>query len=312
MSAPGHSEHVVGFVLMYHRVKPSEGESDPHGLIVTPQNFRGQLNHLNSAYRILPLDEFVNELEKEENPIQPAVVITFDDGYSDTYEYAYPILHELDLPATMFLPTDYVGGLIGLFWWERWIEMIKRTQEPILDWDESSTPIRFDLNLPSSREKAFWTVNSWLGSVPTYQRERKLEMLGRILVYDDTSEPIALTWDQVREMDGRGIEFGSHSRSHPAFSALTDEEAYEEALASRHEIERQIGHSINAFAYPYGGSQEFRPEQGTILHRAGFRSACTSLLGPVRYGCDPFLLNRVIVKNEPGEDLLESLEEYLD
>lgn len=305
-------KRVLGFILMYHRVKPSQGEPDPHGLRVTPQNFRDQLNQIATAFRVLSLGEFVDELQEGDNPAQPAVVITFDDGYVDTYIYAYPILHELSLPATMFLPTNYIQGHADLFWWERWLEMITQTKTAILDWEEGSSAARFDLNLQIGRDKAFWTINQWLASVPTERRERKLEELGRILGGNVTSTSIALTWDQVRAMAAGGISFGSHSRSHPPFSVLTDEEAYAEAEGSKKEIEGQLRRTIDAFAYPYGGPDEFRPEQGAILRQAGFRSACTSLLGPVRHGCDPFLLNRVIVKDEPGESLLKSLEAHLD
>ena len=314
MTAPETAEArpAVGIVLMYHRILDANTDLDPHRLRVSPSNFADQLNQLGRLCRVMPLDEFVDELERAPSPAgRPAAVVTSDDGYVDNYDNAYPTLRELGMPAIVFLPTDYVDGRAGLFWWERWLEMLNLTREKRLAWDEVGRGTQFDLTSRSGREEAFWTINRWLGSVATGQRERKLAELAQQLGYADATKPIALSWDQVREMAGSGVAFGSHSRSHPAFSALSDAEAYGEAAESRLELERQLGQPIRHFAYPYGGRSEFRPEQGQILARAGYRSACTTWPGPVQAGTHAFLLNRVMAKNWSGDELKHHLESLL-
>ena len=98
----GRNKYVVP-ILMYHSVNP---QSDPliKRLILTPQAFERQMRFLKEhKYNVLTLESVVR-LIKDKKKIPPGTVaITFDDGYRDSYTYAFPILKKYDLPATMFI-----------------------------------------------------------------------------------------------------------------------------------------------------------------------------------------------------------------
>lgn len=93
-------------VLMYHSI--SNGEK---GLFKVPKNtFYEHMKYLkDNDYKTLTLDELYNHLINGIPFSEKSVAITFDDGYSDNYKNAYPILKKLGLKATIFTITDYIA-----------------------------------------------------------------------------------------------------------------------------------------------------------------------------------------------------------
>lgn len=95
-------------IITYHSVQPN-GEG-PRSARVQPSDFEAQLTWLaEQGYEVISLSDLVDSLQ-EGRPLSPKQVsITFDDGYADQYEYAYPVLRRLKMPATIFLVTGKVG-----------------------------------------------------------------------------------------------------------------------------------------------------------------------------------------------------------
>lgn len=95
--------------LLYHRVNCLE--KDINLLAVSPKNFYDQMLYLKQNYKIVKFDEDWSEVE------QDAVCITFDDGYFDNYQYAFPILKKLEIPATIFVATGNLDTKEE-YWWD--------------------------------------------------------------------------------------------------------------------------------------------------------------------------------------------------
>ena len=102
-------------VLAYHRVVEKWDRtldySQP-GMVVTADTFVRQLHFLKKHFEIVPLSSPINskfEIRNSKCPDRPLCVITFDDGWRDNYEIAFPILRQHGLPATIFLTTDFIG-----------------------------------------------------------------------------------------------------------------------------------------------------------------------------------------------------------
>jgi peptidoglycan/xylan/chitin deacetylase (PgdA/CDA1 family) len=98
-------------VLLYHSVAPS---CDPRFAewTVTPEQFAAQMSHLDDkGYRPLTIRELATQAFERRAPIDPrSVVITFDDGFADFHQHAWPQLRRHSLTATVFISTGYVGG----------------------------------------------------------------------------------------------------------------------------------------------------------------------------------------------------------
>jgi len=98
-----------------------------------------------------------------------------------------------------------------------------------------------------------------------------------------------LSWGEIREMDKYGIEFGSHTLSHPDLTRVSLQDAEREIHQSKEAIQTRLGKAVNVFAYPYG-----RYSPGVMgLVRDAFEGACSTRLGKVRPDSDRYLLKRL-------------------
>ena len=107
-----------------------------------------------------------------------------------------------------------------------------------------------------------------------------------------------LTWDDVRRLHAAGVEFGSHTVSHPVLHGLPAAELADELVRSRAQIERTLGAVCPGFAYPYAYPQAdaaFTARFGAALRQAGYASAVTTSVGRVHPGDDRFSLRRLPV-----------------
>jgi peptidoglycan/xylan/chitin deacetylase (PgdA/CDA1 family) len=97
-------------ILVYHRVAPRYPGVPEPTLNVTPRSFREQLHGLSRrGFQFRPL-RAVLDAHRKGLPVPPrTVVVTFDDGYANVCTEAWPVLHDLRIPTTVFLNTAYLG-----------------------------------------------------------------------------------------------------------------------------------------------------------------------------------------------------------
>ena len=104
--------------------------------------------------------------------------------------------------------------------------------------------------------------------------------------------PRPLAWDQVKEMHQHGIEFGSHTRTHPMLSQISHDEARREIRESKRTIEEALGTPVHFFCYPRG---DFNDAVKRIVKEEGYLAACTTLPGLNDWTTDLFALRRTYV-----------------
>ncbi len=93
-------------VLTYHRVRDDGKYSD---ISVTTKNLDNQLRYLKKNFDVIPLMEAVKSLQNGRRPKSDLTSISFDDGYKDNFSKALPVLKRHEIPATIFLVSDYIG-----------------------------------------------------------------------------------------------------------------------------------------------------------------------------------------------------------
>ena len=96
-------------VLMYHKVSP-----DPHtgglGLRVPPEDFDWEMQYLKkNGYHAVGLGDVLDYFQQGKALPEKPIVITFDDGYKDNFQYAYPILRKYSYTATVFVVANTIG-----------------------------------------------------------------------------------------------------------------------------------------------------------------------------------------------------------
>lgn len=110
-------------ILKYHRIAASCFEAPL--LCVSPQSFKRQMDFIaRHGYQVISLEELVDALSQKKKLSYKTVVITFDDGTGDNYQYGFPTLKKYGFPATIFVISDSVGRP-GFLSWEQLKEMQK-------------------------------------------------------------------------------------------------------------------------------------------------------------------------------------------
>ena len=115
----GHIPAVKVPILVYHIVRPSypDDSLSVRALAVTPEIFDQEMSVLKSrGYVVIPFSELEDHFYKGTVLPQKPVVLTFDDGWKDQYEYALPILEKYNYTATFFIPSNFPGHPSYMSW----------------------------------------------------------------------------------------------------------------------------------------------------------------------------------------------------
>ncbi|HEY6221858.1 MAG TPA: polysaccharide deacetylase family protein, partial [Candidatus Eisenbacteria bacterium] len=237
--------------------------------------FDRQIAFLKSRFRIVPLKELV---EFRAGGVIPTntVTITVDDGYEDFYKYAYPILKRHAVPATLFVVSRFAAGELWL--WPDLIQYaVEHSDRRELTFDLGPARGRWTLEREEDKLAAWSDIaDHCLTLGPEGTRDLTAALLDALGVKAPPSPPPELraaSWDQVREMAAGGIEIGSHSRTHPRLSLLSQEDLRDEIDGSKREIEAQVSRPVVSFAYPNGREQDFDDRCRRALATAGYSSA---------------------------------------
>jgi len=296
-------------VLTYHDLsdepKPGTVEKELFELrpSVTKRQFESHLQMLKKRFKVVSLPDIVREIRGKGRLENDSVAITFDDGYESFYRLAFPLLRKYDLPATMFLPTDFVSSQ-RMFWWDELLQIIfyavpqRKSASfliPIIG-EKLAKQFHSAGNDVRRRKEFLEFLEFYLRSIQDGQREEKIKNLKEILLPDQdvkSASSKTLTWDQIAEMARQGINFGSHTRSHLNLKFASLEKVEEELAKSKDAIEKNDKARVVCFAYPYEVDFETHLGVKAILNDLKYECACTSLPGVNLSNLDPFFLKRM-------------------
>ena len=276
-------------IIPYHMVVDKPNGFYPE---ISIHDFERQVAQLYKNYNVISLDEIVERVTRRES-LRRCVAITFDDGFRDNYEKAYPILKQYGVPATIFLTTGYIEGEKSPWFIKlRHIFMkTRRTHFQFRMWNQAfSIPMRSSLE----RYEASEVVMKYLMNSTDVEKYLVLERLSEELEANESMElsNIMLNWEQIREMSKNGIDFGAHTVNHPVLTRVPISEAEEEIVKSKDTIEYKLGKPVTSFAYPFGNRTQYSVEFFEILEKYKFNCAVTAERGSNGYGTELFALNR--------------------
>jgi peptidoglycan/xylan/chitin deacetylase (PgdA/CDA1 family) len=285
-------------VLMLHDVG---GASYPAGV------FTRQMAYLRRNFQVVPLERLLHSVSRAHategvggeiaSPTRDSaqkterstdgigeVALTFDDGLRNNFTVVYPILRSLNLPATFYLCPDLIET--GRWLWNR--EARERLRS--LSVAERSALFR----RTEAEGRTVEGVVEWMKSLGLSERLAVEEQIrgASSAFHPNQAQHEAfdlMRWDDVRALQPELITIGSHTRSHPILSRLSEGELAREVVGSREELERRLGRPVEHFCYPNGD----RDPRVVQLVRHTYSSAVTVLSGFVRRGADPFLLPRI-------------------
>ncbi|MCX6787679.1 MAG: polysaccharide deacetylase family protein [Candidatus Kaiserbacteria bacterium] len=117
--------HIAMPILVYHIVRPSYDSDSAavRALAHTPEIFEAELQYLLAAgYHSVSFNDLENRLQYGTPLPSKPILLSFDDGWGDQYDYAFPILKKLQVTATFFVFTNSIGRR-GFLTWDKLKEM---------------------------------------------------------------------------------------------------------------------------------------------------------------------------------------------
>lgn len=288
-------------VLNYHRIGNPDDDRFGSGVFsATAEQFNNQICYLKRHVALVTLEEalaFVEGTSKEKTCCC-RVLITFDDGYLDNYDIAYPILRSNGVQGVFFLTTNLVGSC-HIPWWDQIAYLMKtaRRRQFFLRYPVGLTVDIDTSGLTDSLRSVLSLYKKPENSDPARFMQELLEETGG----DDPPGVLRrfLDWDEAREMIRGGMAIGSHTHSHHILSQLEPELQLKELVQSRSIFKEQLGFQPDALAYPVGGRTSFTDQTQRAARDAGYRAAFSFYGGTnLRGSTSPFDVNRVGVGRE--------------
>ena len=287
-------------ILTYHRVVEPEKTSQllEPGMYVTPKTFESHILFIKNYFEISSLKEFISQHKLDiKSTSPPRCVLTFDDGWCDFYTNVFPLLKRYKVPATVFLPTDFIGSE-NWFWTDRLAHMISEYNEAIrldaIRCDIRKPIIRQLSRLPGSPHARLDKAIRILKSCSNETIEKTLSDLSAEWGIEANLPGRAfLSWEEVEELSQSGfVAFGSHTASHRILTTLDDDTVRHELDSSRNELNsrRAVDPDFIPFCYPNGNMDE---RIAVMVREAGYGAAVTIMPGWNPHDADPFTLKRV-------------------
>ena len=247
------------------------------GLIsATRGSFWEQMKYIKTSYRPISMSELVNFFEKGIKLPRKSILVTFDDGFDDNYHTAFPILKELDIPATIFVTTDFINSTETI-WYERLAYFFNKVSADQIYLSKLDEKVTLDDDLKTRRSRYAYVIEK----LKLVQDKVRNDILNDLyseygdpyvsISPDDKKLSISMTWDELREMQQNNIEIGSHTVSHPILSMLNEEQLGFEIGESKKIIENQLQESVDTIAYPVGQFESYSNNVINATKSAGYK-----------------------------------------
>lgn len=270
-----------GAVLMLHHVRPARSSGfQPNRLLEITSGFLDRTIRLIRAegYDIVPLDEVPARLA-DPRPGRFFVALSFDDGYRDNLDHAWPVLARHQVPWTLFVTPGFAERTARL-WWLELEEAIRALPQVALDLPDGrfSAPAGTDAEKQKAFDQLYWRLRkgpeaSLLSAIADLSRQAGVDPVALV-------ERECLPLETLRALAGApGVTIGAHTMSHPMLAKHPENVARREIVASKAWLEEKLGLSIRHFAYPVGDPGSAGPREFALAKEAGFASAVTTRPG---------------------------------
>lgn len=265
-------------VLSYHSVCQSDN-CPPLFTHLPVDVFKDQMLFLKKYYKVLSMNDLLICLNEKKSFPERAALVTFDDGFMNCYKVAFPVLKELQIPATIFLPVEYVGTE-NFLWFDELFLLIKQAVDSKIDLDViTKNPVHSicqkniaDIYPILSREFKIMSHEDRIRKISALKSEIKINASPMVENFR------LLTWEQVKEMKATGlIDFGVHTATHRIVSELQKHELEREIIAPKEKLSWILGCGILSFSYPNGiPGADFNDFHERYLKKVGYLCAfCT-------------------------------------
>ena len=270
-------------VLNYHRVGNGNQSPFDRGLwSADAAAFTNQIRFCKSQFDLITPDDIPRVLAQASGRY---ALITFDDGYKDNYEVAFPILKAEGVPATFFVTTGFVDAP-RLPWWDEIAWMVRTSRQVQVElpgWVPA--PISFD---EPDREAAVRTLLRTYKAMPADSTDLYLDAIAEATrsgrCAQDAGTGLWMNWEMLREMRAAGMTVAGHTVTHPVLARISIKRQREEILGCGARLAEEMREPMRYFSYPIGKPGSFDSVTQDCLREAGVRYAFSYYGGFRRFG----------------------------
>lgn len=289
-------------ILTYHRILPSQSplrQTEQPGMIARPEALDMHISLLKRlGAEFVSLDTWLNAQRQNKPLPRLAVAVTFDDGWQDNYEHAFPVLKKHKVPATIFLVSQRINTP-WQFWPEQVLDLLinhaQQLNHEAMQWlrpylgdiPASTTP-----SSPFTILQADLVINR-LKALDDHAIEANLEQTRKALPALNQANLNARPLLNKQELDtmlsSGFVTFGAHTRHHYRLNHLANQADLESEISGSHRDLEELGlNPVSIFCYPNGDITG----KGEQLVQEHFTAACTTKSGWNKTSSSPFSLRR--------------------
>lgn len=281
-------------VIYFHGVEPAGSETELEQIHHKTDVFEQIIAALNWSYVFLPM-QALGDVLRQPHRHRNCLFLTFDDGYANNL-FAADILEGLAIPWTLFVSADHVkNGEPDPIFLARLFFMHARSGTHTLPFFS----FHVTLDSPRQRKRMMERGIAELKNLDAARAEECLAAMKALLGHEKLAALVAetrskkfLSWDQVRGLQNRGAEIGSHASVHwPMHAGQSESYLREQATRSKSQIEAEVG-TCNYFAYPFGRRADCSNLAWQAVRDAGYSHAFTAIPGTLDASRNPWLLPR--------------------
>jgi len=273
------------WIVGYHRVVENFAQSartSIPAMLISLAMLNRHLEWIGRRFDFVSIEEITARHDRGYRYGKPAAAVTFDDGYRDVYEQAFPLLKAKGIPAAVFVVTSLIGTSHPPLFERLYLALVRAERagsSPRARLARLVLPLGVEVpRLSDPRVQGadpFRLTRLLLETLPRESLDRVVQALESEVGQDDDAlrERRPLTWDMLREMQRSGITIGSHTRRHALLTLEDEARVMEETLGSRRDLEDNLGARVLHFAYPNGW---FDTATIACVRTAGYRFAYTS------------------------------------
>lgn len=296
-------------ILGYHRILPPthpEFTTMQPGMVVDPEVLRMHVRVLKKYFDIIDLNEWVERVRSGEPLPKKACALTFDDGWVDNYTYAFPVLKEEGVPATIFLVTSMIGTT-NKFWPERVTDVLiflKEKGVSKIEFEQQKWLTDFGLTEKAIENLNIEVINEFINRLKVLSDNEIHHLIDTFnMTFKHPGSmlelPQVLNMMQINEMmDSDLVKFASHTQQHLRLTKkCTTKMLEDEVVKSRLVLESMLNNKVTGLCYPNGDFDE----RSLLCARGVYDYACTTKKGWNNLNSDMLLLNRILIHNDVSD-----------
>ena len=260
------------YCFNFHRIGDAENcKYDPNIFSCSQEDLKKHLHFIKNNFEIINQDYFIDLISSDRVVDKKLAYITFDDGYLDNYELAFPVLSAMKIPATFFVATGLIESTT-MPWWDEIAWHVKHCT--LQELKLSSWHKAIVLSKPTTNKSIRDVLSQFKSAlVPIEEQLVELRTITGVAIERYNSE--FMTWAHIAEMESAGMTIGAHSHSHRIFSSLNAQQLSHELSYAKKLLEEKLVKDVLSISYPVGSASAYNKDMFDEIERQGYRLAFT-------------------------------------